>query len=178
MHKGDALCSEGDVRCYRLLAHPVFGGFFPGVGGLPGHEWRRAHRRDLFAQHLGLLLPVRGTAEPRKRRREGRIVPSLGQPGAVVNPVNPDLGNTSPTTGTVLVGTTRNYLILDPTFTHLLTPLSSIGVATEYQRMDWSPANTSGHASLSSRGTWASTKMSCSFRVPRPPTGRAATRAE
>jgi hypothetical protein len=67
------------------------------------------------------------------------------QPGAVINPVNPDLGNTSPTTGTVLVGTTRNYLILDPTFTHLLTPLSSIGVAAEYQRMDWSPANTTGH---------------------------------
>jgi hypothetical protein len=67
------------------------------------------------------------------------------QPGATTNPVNPDVGNTSPTTGQVLVGTTRNYLILDPTYTHLLTPLSSIGFAGEYQRMDWSPANTTGH---------------------------------
>src|SRR2546428_12737157 len=35
-----------------------------------------------------------------------------------------------------------------------------------------SPAKTSGHVSLSSRGTRASTKMSCNFLVPRPPTGR------
>src|SRR4029077_5537978 len=35
-----------------------------------------------------------------------------------------------------------------------------------------SPANTSGQASLSSRGTRASTKMSWSFRVPRPISGR------
>jgi hypothetical protein len=67
------------------------------------------------------------------------------QPTATTNPVNPDLGNTTPTTGQVLVGTTRNYLILDPTYTHLLTPLSSVGVAAEYQRMDWNPSNTTGH---------------------------------
>src|SRR5213594_692157 len=35
-----------------------------------------------------------------------------------------------------------------------------------------SPANTSGHASRSSRGTRASTKTSWSLRVPRPPSGR------
>jgi hypothetical protein len=67
------------------------------------------------------------------------------QPGAVQNTVNPDVGNTTPTTGHILVGTTRNYLILDPTYTHLLTPLSSIGLAGEYQRLDWSPSNTTGH---------------------------------
>lgn len=67
------------------------------------------------------------------------------QPGATTNPVNPDVGNTTPTTGQVLVGTTRNYLILDPTYTHLVTPLSSIGFAGEYQRMDWSPSDTAGH---------------------------------
>jgi hypothetical protein len=67
------------------------------------------------------------------------------QPSAVANPVNPDLGNTSPSTGLVQVGTTRNYTILDPTFSHLLTPLSSIGFAAEYQRMDYSPQNTNGH---------------------------------
>jgi hypothetical protein len=67
------------------------------------------------------------------------------QPTAVQNPVNPDLGNTTTTTGRVRVGTTRDYAVLTPTFTHLLTPLSSIGVATEYQRASFSPADTSSH---------------------------------
>ena len=68
------------------------------------------------------------------------------QPSAVTNPVNPGVGETTATTGQIRVGTTRNYLILDPTFTHLLSPLSSIGLATEYQRMDYSPSDNAGHA--------------------------------
>jgi hypothetical protein len=70
------------------------------------------------------------------------------QPSAATNAVNPGLGDTTATTGQVRVGTTRNYLILDPTFTHLLSPLSSIGLATEYQRMDYSPSDTGGHANF------------------------------
>jgi hypothetical protein len=61
------------------------------------------------------------------------------QPAAAdTNTVNPGQGNTTPTTGRALVGVTRNYLILDPTYTHLLTPLSGMGVAGEYQRMTYS----------------------------------------
>jgi hypothetical protein len=67
------------------------------------------------------------------------------QPPAEQNAVNPDVGNTTPTTGRVSVGTTRDYAILSPTFTHLLTPLSSIGVAGEYQRLTYSPSDTSNH---------------------------------
>ena len=67
------------------------------------------------------------------------------QPGAATNPLNPGLGDTPGTTGQIRVGTTRNYTILDPTFTHLLSPLSAIGIAAEYQRMDYSPSDTSGH---------------------------------
>jgi hypothetical protein len=70
------------------------------------------------------------------------------QPSAENNPVNPGVGDTTATTGRVRVGTTRNYLIVDPTFTHLLSPLSSIGIATEYQRMDYSPSDTAGHANF------------------------------
>jgi hypothetical protein len=61
------------------------------------------------------------------------------QPGAAdENTVNPGTGNTTPTTGRTLVGVTRNYLIVDPTYTHLLTPLSGMGIAGEYQRMSYS----------------------------------------
>jgi hypothetical protein len=61
------------------------------------------------------------------------------QPGAAdENTVNPGTGNTTPTTGRTLVGVTRNYLILDPTYTHQLTALSGMGVAGEYQRMSYS----------------------------------------
>jgi hypothetical protein len=70
------------------------------------------------------------------------------QPSAETNPVNPGVGDTTATTGQVRVGTTRNYLILDPTYTHLLSPLSSIGIATEYQRMDYSPSDNNGHANF------------------------------
>ena len=55
------------------------------------------------------------------------------QPGATVG-----AGNTTPTTGNPLVGITRDYLILDPTYTHLLTPLTGIGFAGEYQRLSYS----------------------------------------
>src|SRR5262249_29792674 len=47
--------------------------------------------------------------------------------------------------GRVQRGIVRNYLILDPTFVHLLTPLSSVGFAGEYQRMDYSPSDNNGH---------------------------------
>ena len=61
------------------------------------------------------------------------------QPGAADNnPVNPGTGNETPTTGRTSVGVTRDYLIVDPTYTHSLTPLSGIGVAGEYQRMSYS----------------------------------------
>jgi hypothetical protein len=71
---------------------------------------------------------------------------NVEQPGAAQQTTgNPDVGNTNPTTGRVVIGTTLNYLVLDPTYTHLLTPLSSIGVAAEYQRADWSPSDTAGH---------------------------------
>jgi hypothetical protein len=60
---------------------------------------------------------------------------------ATFNPVTPGLGNTT-TTGRVQVGSTSNWLILDPTYSHTLTPLSRIGVSGEYQRMDFSATDT------------------------------------
>ncbi len=67
------------------------------------------------------------------------------QPPADYNNANPGLGTTNSTTGRALVGVTRNYTILDPQFTHQLTPLSSIGFAAEYQRMDYSPSDQTSH---------------------------------
>jgi hypothetical protein len=67
------------------------------------------------------------------------------QPTAEVNPVNPGVGNTTPATGQIQVGTTRNWLVVDPTYSHLITPLSSIGVGAEYQRLTFNPQDTSGH---------------------------------
>jgi hypothetical protein len=66
------------------------------------------------------------------------------QVGATTNPVNPGVGEVTPGTGHTQVGTTRNYLIIDPTWSHTLTPLSSIGIAAEYQGMRYSPAS-AGH---------------------------------
>ena len=48
----------------------------------------------------------------------------------------------------------------------------SASTATPGTHASRSPAKTSGHASRSSRGTRASTKMSCSLRDPGPPRGR------
>jgi len=70
---------------------------------------------------------------------------NVEQPTAEYNPVTPGIGNTAPGTGHIGLGITRNFLILDPTFTHLITPLSSIGVAAEYQRMSYSPSDQSAH---------------------------------
>jgi hypothetical protein len=67
---------------------------------------------------------------------------------ADVNPVTPGLGNTTPTTGRILVGTTRDWLILDPTYSHTLTPLTSIGVGGEYQRVSYSLPDTSSHVNF------------------------------
>ena len=66
------------------------------------------------------------------------------QPSATYNSVNPGLGNTTPGTGRILVGTTRNYVVVDPTYSHLLTPLSSVGIAAEYQRLTYSSSNAAG----------------------------------
>jgi hypothetical protein len=67
------------------------------------------------------------------------------QPGAAdTNTVNPGTSNNTPTSGLPLVGITRDYLIVDPTYTHSLTPLSGIGVAGEYQYMGYSHED-SGH---------------------------------
>ena len=61
------------------------------------------------------------------------------QPGAAdENTVNPGTGNNTPTTGRTAPGVTRDYLIVDPTYTHSLTPLSGIGLAGEYQFMGYS----------------------------------------
>jgi hypothetical protein len=57
------------------------------------------------------------------------------------NTVNPGTGTATPTTGRTNVGVTRNYLIVDPTYTHSLTPLSGLGVAGEYQFMDYSQSD-------------------------------------
>lgn len=67
------------------------------------------------------------------------------QPSADFNPVTPGVGGTTPTTGHIAFGTTRNYVVLDPTYSHLITPLSSIGVAAEYQRLSYSPDDTTSH---------------------------------
>jgi hypothetical protein len=67
------------------------------------------------------------------------------QPSADYNPVTPGIGNTNPGTGRIIIGSTRNFLIVDPTFTHQLTPRSNMGVAAEYQRMSYSQSDTSGH---------------------------------
>jgi hypothetical protein len=67
------------------------------------------------------------------------------QPGAAdTNTVNPGTGNNTPTSGQPAIGVTRDYLIVDPTYTHSLTPLSGIGVAGEYQFMGYSRED-SGH---------------------------------
>jgi hypothetical protein len=67
------------------------------------------------------------------------------QPGATVNTVNPTVDPATGTTGHTQVGVVRNYLLLDPTYTHLLNPLSSIGFAGEYQGMRFSPSDQSSH---------------------------------
>jgi hypothetical protein len=70
------------------------------------------------------------------------------QPSAVDNTVNPGINNVTPSTGQVRLGIVRNYTIIDPSFVHLLTPLSSLGIATEYQRMNYSPSDTSAHTNF------------------------------
>jgi hypothetical protein len=64
------------------------------------------------------------------------------QPAAAEdNTVNPGTGTNTPTTGRTAVGVTRDYLIVDPTYTHSLTPLSGVGLAGEYQFMGYSEEN-------------------------------------
>jgi hypothetical protein len=67
------------------------------------------------------------------------------QPGAAdTNTVNPGTGNNPAGTGQPAVGVTRDYLVVDPQYTHSLTPLSGIGLAGEYQFMGYSRED-SGH---------------------------------
>ena len=73
-----------------------------------------------------------------------RIDLNAETPSAEFNPVNPGIGNAPETTGQIAKDVTRDYLILDPTITHNLTPLSSIGVGAEYQRLSFSTTD-SGH---------------------------------
>jgi hypothetical protein len=61
------------------------------------------------------------------------------QPGAAdTNTVNPGTGNNPAGTGQPAVGVTRDYLVVDPQYTHSLTPLSGIGLDGEYQFMGYS----------------------------------------
>ncbi len=48
-------------------------------------ERRLLHRRDLLAQLQDARLPVPRRVEPRKRGREGRILPSARDPGRIVD---------------------------------------------------------------------------------------------
>jgi hypothetical protein len=67
------------------------------------------------------------------------------QPGAAdTNTVNPGTGNNTAGSGQPAVGVTRDYLIVDPTYLHKLTPLSGLGLAGEYQYMGYSQED-SGH---------------------------------
>jgi hypothetical protein len=68
------------------------------------------------------------------------------QPAATEpDPTQGGNGTTTPSSGRVTNDTVRNWLVLDPTFIHLLTPLSSIGVGGEYQKLSYSPEDTSSH---------------------------------
>ena len=67
------------------------------------------------------------------------------QPGAQYNAVTPGIGNTTPATGHINVGITRNYVDLLPSFSHYITPLNQVGVSAEYQRLSYSPSDTTSH---------------------------------
>ncbi len=67
------------------------------------------------------------------------------QPGAQDNAINPGVGTTTPSTGQVLKGVVRDYLILQPSYTHLVTPLSNITLEGEYQRLSYNNEDTAGH---------------------------------
>jgi hypothetical protein len=64
------------------------------------------------------------------------------QPGAQDNAINPGVGTTTPSTGQVIKGVVRDYLILQPSYTHLLTPLSNISLGGEYQRLSYNNEDT------------------------------------
>jgi hypothetical protein len=63
---------------------------------------------------------------------------------AVYNNINPGLQNT-PSSGRVVVGTVRSNLIVLPKYSYNLTPLSSVGGSVEYERMTYSPTDTTSH---------------------------------
>jgi len=67
------------------------------------------------------------------------------QPGAAdTNTVNPGTGNNPTSSSHPIVGVTRNFLVVDPTYTHSLTPLSAIGLSGEYQFLSFNNED-SGH---------------------------------
>jgi hypothetical protein len=67
------------------------------------------------------------------------------QPGAAQNPVNPGAGDNTATSGQTALGVRRDYLILNPSYQHLLTPLSSVGLSGQFQRMSYNVEDQSGH---------------------------------
>ena len=66
-------------------------------------------------------------------------------PAAEDNQVNPGVGTTTPSTGRVLTNTTRDWVILDPQYTHKLTALTSLQLGGEYQRLSYNNQDTAGH---------------------------------
>ncbi len=70
------------------------------------------------------------------------------QPGAEQNVVT-GTGDNTATTGRPALGVKRDYVILDPSYSHLLSPLSSIGVSAQYQRMSYNVEDQSSHIGFS-----------------------------
>jgi hypothetical protein len=71
------------------------------------------------------------------------------QPSAETNPITPGLGTTTPSTGRIVASTTRDYVVLQPTYSHSISPLSSIGLGGEYQRLSYNDEDTTGHIGFS-----------------------------
>jgi hypothetical protein len=69
---------------------------------------------------------------------------SAEAPAATYNAVNPGLP-TTPGNGLVSVKQTRDYLTLLPFYSHKLSPTTEIGVSGNFQRMRYSPDDTSAH---------------------------------
>lgn len=65
-------------------------------------------------------------------------------PAPQYNPVNPGLP-VPPTTGQIAYGATVNDVILQPSYSHNLTPLTRFGVSADLQRMSFSPADQFDH---------------------------------
>lgn len=69
------------------------------------------------------------------------------KPSALFNDVNPNAPGTSDT-GRVQEGTTRDYLILRPSYTYQASQLVSLGATALYQTESFSPANLTSHVNF------------------------------